>query len=203
MKKFSVSIDDITDALEGTTKSTLVDAIVVDHLGEAQRDSEQFGRHVHALKNYPHNTLVQAAIKLAIKYSSSISESNGCFLDKDRTVSIDFEGALTVRLESLLSELDSSLSNSNPAACVNTARSIVRDWQEAKFGTPMKHSLSNDDLSIEYRVGSTRVAITPNSRIPDGKLMEASPILNEMSACLKTLSERKLGRSIPEQGFSM
>jgi hypothetical protein len=185
------------------SRDVLVYAIVVDDLGENERESERFGRHVMAGKNQSTDILTQAASKLAFKYSSSITESNGCFLDKNKTISIDFENALTERLEQTLGELDSSLSNSNPAAAMNTARNIVKDWQEAKIGTPLKHALSNDDLSIEYQVGSTRVAITPSARLSDAKLMEATPILNELRAGLKTLSERKLGRSIPEQGMSM
>jgi hypothetical protein len=203
MKKFPVSLDDIADAIESMPRDVVVNAIVVDHLGEGKRETEQFGRHVMAVKNQPDEVLIQAASKLAIKYSSSITDSNGCFLDKNKSTPIDFEGALTTKLEHILSDLDCSLSNSNPAAALSTARGIVRAWQESALGTALKHPLSNDDLSIEYKVGSTRVAITPSNRLPDATLMEATPILNELRAGLRTLSERKLGRSIPEQGLNM
>ncbi|MFK4132308.1 hypothetical protein ACI2KR_08440 [Pseudomonas luteola] len=203
MNKFPVSSEDILEALEQMPKNLLADAIVADRLGESMRDSEQFGRHLNAVKNQNIDTIVPAALQLVMRYSRSITESTGCFLDKDQKTPLDFESAMRNKLEQQLGALDCALTGSNPALAAMNARGIINDWNSSKIGTICKKPLSNGDLSVEYRVGSSQLAVTPKAILDESKFMEASPILNELSSTLRNYSERRLGRSYPEQGLNM
>ncbi|MEG0868899.1 MAG: hypothetical protein RSG77_17850 [Hafnia sp.] len=203
MKNFAVSIDDIEQALEYTSKDILAKSIALDTLGAGAIDTEQFSRHLAAYKNQHHNALVEACKPLVLKHSTSITASKGCFLDAQKTIAVDFEGALKANLENLVASLDSALTGSNPAASMISARTIVADWSQAKLGGISKGELSNGDLSIVLNLGSKAITISPDSKVDETKLMEASPILNELSESISLMITRRAGRDVKAPSFGM
>lgn len=203
MRNYAVSMDDIDQALEYTSKDVLAHSIVLDSLGQEQVGTEKFSRHLAAYKNKDHTELVNACKPLVIKYSSSITKSSGCFLDEKKSVPIDFDGALKSNLENLVASLDSALTENNPAVSIINARSIVSEWDKIKIGSIKKMDLSNKDLSIELDTNSKTITITPTSKVNDSKLMEASPIINELSISIDKMLSRRQGREHQLPSLSM
>jgi hypothetical protein len=203
MKNYAVSMDDIDQALEYTPKDVLARSIALDALGVHAVDSEQFARHLAAYKNQDQAQLVQTCKSLVLKYSTSITASKGCFLDEKKTMGIDFDGALKTNLENLVASLDSALTASNPAVSIMSARTIVQDWTDAKLGSISKRELSNRDLSIELNLATRAITISPSSKVDDTKLMEASPILNELAESVSKFVTRRVGREVAAPSMSM
>lgn len=201
MSNIAVSMDDIKEALDYTPKEDLALALVTDNLGPDAKNTAKFERHLAAVKNKGQDELSDACVKLIVKHSPSISESEGCFLDSDRKMKLDFHRALTVRLENLVSRLDSALTGSNPGHSMTRARTIVSDWQENPKISITKHELTNRDLSIELDLRARNIAITPSSKVSDIKMMEASPILNELTHAVSVLAARRIRK--PEKTKSI
>ncbi|MDU8352940.1 hypothetical protein RYA05_13850 [Pseudomonas syringae pv. actinidiae] len=190
MSNIAVSMDDIKEALDFTPKEELAIALVIDNLGANSASSDKFERHLAALKSKSQTELSDACVALIVKHSPSISESEGCYLDSDKTIKLDFKRALTSRLENLVASLDSALTGSNPGNSMLRARAIVADWQLAKPSAHLKHELTNQDLSIELNLSAKNLAVTPSSKLSDVKMMEASPIINELKDAIGKLAVR-------------
>lgn len=203
MSNIAVSMDDIREALDFTPKEELAVALVTDNLGASSAGTEKFERHLAAVKSKPQNELSDACVALIVKHSPSISESEGCYLDSKKTIKLDFKRALTSRLENLVASLDSALTGSNPGNSMLRARAIVADWQLAKPSTHLKHELTNQDLSIELNLATKNLAITPSSKLSDVKMMEASPILNELTDAIGKLAVRPARKKAPTYNQEM
>lgn len=203
MKNYAVSIEDIDQALRYTPKDVLANCIALDTLGANATQTEQFARHLAAYKNRNPEDLAEACKHLVIKHSKSITASKGCFLDEKKTIPLDFDGALKSHLENIVASLDSAMTGNNPAVSIITARNIVNNLYQTKVGGFSKQDLSDNELQIEINLASGTFNISPKSKVDESKLMEASPIANELVEAISKLASRRAGLEMKSPSSSM